>query len=144
MDPRERGVQRLSNPKADVRPDPGFLPSVSVLDWLRDTWPRLRINLVPNLLHPPLRPFILPLASLCVSSLPPAAVATALTNHRCNLTQPSRNRSDPPSLPLFPSHHPPSRYIFLSAVVALPALICYIATNAIGRDDDCRSRFINE
>lgn len=84
---------RLSNPKANLRPDPGSLPSASVLDWLRDTWPRLKINLIPFSTHPVgLSSCPLPRRT---SSLPPA---TALANHRSNLTQPSRNRSDPPSL----------------------------------------------
>lgn len=92
----ERSAARLSNPKADVRPNPGSLPSASVLDWLRDTWPRLRINLVPfSTPFPGLSSCPLPRPA---SQLPPAAT---LANQRCNLTLPSRNRSDPPS-PRFP------------------------------------------
>lgn len=48
-----------------------------------------------SLLHPP-RPFILSLTAPYLST-PTSSQATALANHRCNLTQPSRNRSDPPS-----------------------------------------------
>lgn len=88
-----REVTRLSNPKADVRPDHGSLPSASVLDWLRDTWPRSRINSFPTFLHPPFGLLSSSFASLHSLQQPCQPI---LANHRCNLTQPSRNRSNPP------------------------------------------------
>lgn len=77
----------------------------------------LENQLVPNLLHPPFGLLSSPLASLHSLQQPCQPI---LANHRCNLTQPSRNRSNPPSpLSLFPSHLPSSHHVSLPAVGAL-------------------------
>lgn len=71
------------------------------------------------------------------SSLPPAAAATALANHRCNPTQPSRNRSDPSSprslLIFLRTPHCCARYIFLPTLVAFSFL--YTSQQTLLRDD---------
>lgn len=54
----------------------------------------LENQLVPNLLHPPFGLLFSPFAPLHSLQQPCQPI---LANHRCNLTQPSRNRSNPPS-----------------------------------------------
>ena len=131
--PERRGSKRVRSPfgsrpfnselRHSSRSPLGSHLSRSVLDWLRNTWPRRRINLVPILFSSSLRP----------SRLTPPSASTFLAKRRCNLTQPSRNtpvlppfESLPSSIGLFVFLFPiPARLPFSSKLSRTMALLVY-------------------